>query len=37
MSVLAPEFLDVDIVQIKARVTCTATIDRDQVPSLIKQ
>jgi hypothetical protein len=34
ISVLAPEFPDVDVAKFKARVTCTATLDRDQVPSL---
>jgi hypothetical protein len=33
-SVLAPEFPDIDVAQLKACVTCTATLDRDQVPSL---
>jgi hypothetical protein len=33
-SVLAPELPDIDVVQIKACVTCTATLDRDQVSSL---
>jgi hypothetical protein len=30
---LAPEFPDMDVAQFKARVTCTATLDRDQAPS----
>jgi hypothetical protein len=34
ISVLAPEFPDIDVAQFKACVTCTATPDRDQVPSL---
>jgi hypothetical protein len=34
ISVLAPEFPDIDVAQFKASVTCTATLDRDQVPSL---
>jgi hypothetical protein len=34
MSVLAPEFPDMDVAQFEACVTCTATLDRDQVPSL---
>jgi hypothetical protein len=34
VSVLAPEFPDMDVAQYKACVTCTATLDRDQVPSL---
>jgi hypothetical protein len=34
ISVLAPEFPDIDVVQFKACVSCTATLDRDQVPSL---
>jgi hypothetical protein len=33
-SILAPEFSDMDVAQFKACVTCTATLDRDQVPSL---
>jgi hypothetical protein len=32
--VLVPEFPDIDAAQFKACVTCTATLDRDQVPSL---
>jgi hypothetical protein len=32
--VLAPEFPDIDVAQFKACVTCTATLDRDQVPIL---
>jgi hypothetical protein len=36
-SVLAPEFPDMDVAQFEARVTCTAALDRDQEPSLIKQ
>jgi hypothetical protein len=35
VSVLAPEFPHMDVAQFKARVTCTATLDRDQVPSLL--
>jgi hypothetical protein len=31
---LVTEFPDMDVTQFKACVTCTATIDRDQVPSL---
>jgi hypothetical protein len=34
MSVLAPEFPYLDFAQFKACVTCTATLDRDQVSSL---
>jgi hypothetical protein len=34
ISVLAPEFPDMDVAQFKTRVTCTATLHRDQVPSL---
>jgi hypothetical protein len=34
ISVLAPEFPDIDVAQFKACVICTATLDRDQVPSL---
>jgi hypothetical protein len=34
IGVLAPEFPDMDEAQFKAYVTCTATLDRDQVPSL---
>jgi hypothetical protein len=34
ISILAPEFPDIDFAQFKACVTCTATLDRDQVPSL---
>jgi hypothetical protein len=34
ISVLAPEFPDIDVAQFKAYVTCTGTLDRDQVPSL---
>jgi hypothetical protein len=34
ISVLAPEFPDIDVAQFKACVTCTATLDRNQVPSL---
>jgi hypothetical protein len=34
MSVLAPEFPDMDVAQFKACVTRTAKVDRDQVPSL---
>jgi hypothetical protein len=34
ISVLAPEFPDMDVAQFKACVTCTAKLDRDQVPSL---
>jgi hypothetical protein len=34
MSVLAPEFPDMDVAQFKACVTCTATLGGDQVPSL---
>jgi hypothetical protein len=30
ISVLAPEFPDIDVAQFKACVTCTATLDRDQ-------
>jgi hypothetical protein len=33
LSVLAPEFPDIDVAQFKERVTCTATLDRDQVPN----
>jgi hypothetical protein len=33
-SVLAPEFPDKDVAQFKASVTRTASLDRDQVPSL---
>jgi hypothetical protein len=33
VSVLAPEFPDMDTAQFKACVMCTATLDRDQVPS----
>jgi hypothetical protein len=33
ISVLAPEFPDMDVAQFKACVTCTATLDRDQVHS----
>jgi hypothetical protein len=29
-----PEFSDMDVAQFKACVTCTATLDRDQEPSL---
>jgi hypothetical protein len=32
--VLDPEFPDMDVAQLKACATCTATLDRDQVPSL---
>jgi hypothetical protein len=35
ISVLAPEFPDTDIVQVKAYVTCTATPDKDQIHSLL--
>jgi hypothetical protein len=31
---VSPEFPDMDVAQFKACVTCTATLDRDQVPSL---
>jgi hypothetical protein len=31
---LAPEFPDMGVAQFKACVTCTVTLDRDQVPSL---
>jgi hypothetical protein len=34
VSVLAPEFPDIGVAQFKSRVTCTATLDRDQVPGL---
>jgi hypothetical protein len=34
ISILAREFPDIDVAQFKACVTCTATVDRDQVPSL---
>jgi hypothetical protein len=34
ISVLAPEFPDMDIAEFKACVMCTATLYRDQVPSL---
>jgi hypothetical protein len=34
ISVLAPEFPHMDVVQFKACVTCTATLDRVQLPSL---
>jgi hypothetical protein len=34
MSVLAPEFPDMDVAQFKVCVTCIAKLDRDQVPSL---
>jgi hypothetical protein len=34
VSVLAPEFPDTDVALFKACVTCTATLDTDQVPSL---
>jgi hypothetical protein len=34
ISVLVPEFQEMDVVQFKACVTCTAIINRDQVPSL---
>jgi hypothetical protein len=34
ISILAPEFPDIDVAQFKACVTCTATLDRDQAPSL---
>jgi hypothetical protein len=34
ISVLAPEFPDIDVAQFKACITCTATVDRDKVPSL---
>jgi hypothetical protein len=34
ISVLAPEFPDIDVAQFKACVMCTATLDRDQVPNL---
>jgi hypothetical protein len=34
ISVLAPEFPDMDVVQSEACVTCTATLDRDQIHSL---
>jgi hypothetical protein len=33
-SVLAPEIPDMDAAQFKACVTCTATLDRDQIPRL---
>jgi hypothetical protein len=33
VSVLAPEFPDIDAAQFKACVSCKATLDRDQVPS----
>jgi hypothetical protein len=32
--VLAPELPDIDVALFKACVTCTATLDRHQVPSL---
>jgi hypothetical protein len=31
---VAPEFPDMDVAQFKACITCTATLDRDQVPGL---
>jgi hypothetical protein len=34
ISILASEFPDMDVAQFKACVTCTATLDTDQVPSL---
>jgi hypothetical protein len=34
ISVLAPEFPDMDVAQFKECVTCTATLDRHEVPSL---
>jgi hypothetical protein len=34
VSVLTPEFPDMVVAQFKACVTCTATLDRDQVPCL---
>jgi hypothetical protein len=34
VSVLAPEFQDMDVAQFKACLTCTATLDIDQIPSL---
>jgi hypothetical protein len=34
ISVLAPEFSDMDVAQLKACVTYGAALDRDQVPSL---
>jgi hypothetical protein len=34
ISVLVPEFPDMNVAQFKACVTCTAILDRDQVPSL---
>jgi hypothetical protein len=34
IGVLAPEFPGMDVAQFKAYVTCTATLDRDQLPSL---
>jgi hypothetical protein len=33
ISVLAPEFPDMDVAQFKACGTCTVTLDRDHVPS----
>jgi hypothetical protein len=30
ISVLAPEFLDIDVARFKVCVTCTATLDRDK-------
>jgi hypothetical protein len=34
VSVLTPEFPDMDVTQFKSCVTCTATLHRDQTPSL---
>jgi hypothetical protein len=34
ISVLARDFPDMDVAQFNACVTCTATLDRDKVPSL---
>jgi uncharacterized protein (DUF433 family) len=34
ISVLAPEFPHMNVAQFKECVTCTATLDRDQVPTL---
>jgi hypothetical protein len=36
ISELNSEFPDIDVAQFNACVTCTATLDRDQVPSLSK-